>query len=80
MVSRITEDIINCINGKHFDWINDWKRSCVHIGKNAVSINNSENSIIGIFHDIDSQGNAIVMTKNGIKTYNSGEIKIEGIY
>ena len=45
-----------------------------------MSINNSENSIIGIFHDIDSQGNAIIMTKNGTKTYNSGEIKIDGIY
>ena len=56
------------------------KRSCVHIGKNAVSINNNENNIIGIFHDIDSQGNAVVMTRNGIKSYNSGEIKIEGIY
>ncbi len=40
-----------------------------------------EIDIIGIFHDIDSQGNAIIMTKNGTKTYNnSGEIKIDGIY
>jgi biotin-(acetyl-CoA carboxylase) ligase len=79
-VSRITEDIINCINGEHFDWINAWKKSCVHIGKNAVNANDTENNIIGTFHDIDSQGNAIVMTRNGIKSYSSGEIKIEGIY
>ena len=80
IVSRITEDIINCIDGQHFDWINAWKKSCVHIGKNALNANDTENNIIGTFHDIDSQGNAIVMTRNGIKAYNSGEIKIEGIY
>ena len=80
IVSHITEDIINCINGEHFDWINAWKKNCVHIGKNVMNINNIENNIIGIFHDIDSQGNAIIMTKNGTKTYNSGEIKIAGIY
>ena len=80
IVSHITEDIINCINGEHFDWINAWKKNCVHIGKNVMNINNIENNIIGIFHDIDSQGNAIIMTKNGTKTYNSGEIKIDGIY
>ena len=80
IVSHITEDIINCINGEHFDWINAWKKNCIHIGKNVMNINNIENNIIGIFHDIDSQGNAIIMTKNGTKTYNSGEIKIAGIY
>ena len=80
IVSHITEDIINCINGEHFDWINAWKKNCIHIGKNVMNINNIENNIIGIFHDIDSQGNAIIMTKNGTKTYNSGEIKIDGIY
>ena len=80
IVSHITEDIINCINGKHFDWINAWKKNCVHIGKNVMNINNIGNNIIGIFHDIDSQGNAIIMTNNGKKTYNSGEIRIDGIY
>ena len=45
-----------------------------------MNINNIENNIIGIFHDIDSQGNAIIMTNNGKKTYNSGEIRIDGIY
>ena len=58
----------------------------LNIGKNEkISLNefkgfNIEKKIIGIFHDIDSQGNAIIMTKNGSKTYNSGEIKIDGIY
>ena len=80
IVSHITEDIINCINGEHFDWINAWKKNCIHIGKNVMNINNIENNIIGVFHDIDSKGNAIIMTKNGTKTYNSGEIKIDGIY
>ena len=80
IVSHITEDIINCINGEHFDWINAWKKNCIHIGKNVMNINNIENNIIGVFRDIDSKGNAIIMTKNGTKTYNSGEIKIDGIY
>ena len=73
-------DFIEKSDKLDFNWMDEWRDSCMHINK-KIKINNG-NAIEkeAIFLDVDKNGNAIVKTDQGIELLSSGEISIKGVY
>ena len=51
----------------------------MHINK-EIKIYNQDKKQNAIFKDVDSSGNAIIETENGLEVFSSGQISIKGIY
>ena len=80
LINLILINFISAIDNLDAKWLDQWKKSCVHINK-EVEIYDGERFVkTAIFKDIDNQGNAIIETKNGHEKIISGEISIKGIY
>ena len=62
------------------DWISKWKASCAHMNKEVEIYEGKKFIEKTIFKDIDSKGNAILESNNGVKKIRSGQISIKGIY
>ena len=80
LIIQITKNLIKVFDEKDFDWLNEWRHACVHINKKIKIYNNQDKKQNAIFKDVDSSGNAIIETENGLEVFSSGQISIKGIY
>ena len=80
LINKILSDFIKISYNLNFNWIDEWRDSCIHINK-EIKIQDSDSlEKKAIFKDIDTRGNAIIETKEGQKVITSGEISIKGVY
>ena len=80
IINKIIIGLISGIEKPNSHWMNEWREACIHINK-EIEINKNNQLLKNIiFHDVDSDGNAIIKTKKGYDTFTSGEINIKGIY
>ena len=80
LINKILSDFIKISDNLNFNWIDEWRDSCIHINK-EIKIQDSDSlEKKAIFKDIDTRGNAIIETKEGQKVITSGEISIKGVY
>ena len=64
LINLILINFMSAIDNLDAKWLDQWKKSCVHINK-EVEIYDGERFVkTAIFIDIDNQGNAIIETKN----------------
>ena len=80
LINIIISKLLKFNDNYNEDWINKWKASCAHMNKEVKIYEGKEFIEKTIFKDIDSKGNAILESKNGIKKIRSGQISIKGIY
>lgn len=59
--------------------MNDYRQSCVTIGREVQVIFNKE-TVLGLAVDVDNEGRLTVQTENGIIHVTSGEVSVRGIY
>ena len=80
LINKILSDFIKISDNLNFNWIDEWRDSCIHMNK-EIKIQDSDSlEKKAIFKDIDTRGNAIIETKEGQKVIRSGEISIKGVY
>ena len=80
LINKILSDFIKISDNLNFNWIDEWRDSCIHMNK-EIKIQDSDSlEKKAIFKDIDTRGNAIIETKEGQKVITSGEISIKGVY
>ncbi len=80
LINKILSDFIKISYNLNFNWIDEWRDSCIHMNK-EIKIQDSDSlEKKAIFKDIDTRGNAIIETKEGQKVITSGEISIKGVY
>ena len=74
------EEMIQHIDEKDFDWLNEWRLACVHLNKEIKihKINHKKEN--ANFKDVDNFGYAIIETTSGLEVFSSGQIIIKGIY
>ena len=80
LINFILSEFIEISNGLHFNWLNEWKNSCIHMNKEITIEDTNSNQIKATFKDIDEKGNAVVETDIGEEIITSGEISIKGVY
>ena len=80
LINFILSEFIKISNDLHFNWLNEWKNSCIHMNKEIMLENTNSFQKKGIFKDIDEKGNAIIETDIGEEVISSGEISIKGVY
>ena len=80
LINFILSEFIEISNDLHFNWLNEWKNSCIHMNKEIMLENTNSFQKKGIFKDIDEKGNAIIETDIGEEIISSGEISIKGVY
>ena len=80
LINQILSDFIEKSDKLDFNWMDEWKNSCIHMNK-KIKINNGDTfEKEAIFLGVDKNGNAIVKTDQGKELISSGEISIKGIY
>ena len=80
LINKILSNFIKISDNLNFNWIDEWRDSCIHMNK-EIKIQDSDSlEKKAIFKDIDTRGNAIIETKEGQKVITSGEISIMGVY
>ena len=80
LINSILSEFIKISNDLNFNWLNEWKNSCIHMNKEIMLENTNSFQKKGIFKDIDEKGNAIIETDIGEEVISSGEISIKGVY
>ena len=80
IISNITTHIIKAYDQTNDNWINEWRKYCIHIDKEVKIIQGDNSSQDAIFKDIDNNGCALLQTDMGLKKFNSGEVSIKGVY
>ena len=61
-------------------WVDDWKKSCMHINKEIEIFDGEHLQKKAIFKDIDAQGNAVIESNEGEEVIATGQISIKGVY
>ncbi len=80
LINFILSEFIEISNDLHFNWLNEWKNSCIHMNKEITLEDTNSHQIKAIFKDIDEKGNAVIETDIGEEIITSGEISIKGVY
>ena len=80
LINFILSEFIKISNDLHFNWLNEWRNSCIHMNKEIMLENTNSFQKKGIFKDIDEKGNAIIETDIGEEIISGGEISIKGVY
>ena len=80
LINQILSDFIEKSDKSDFNWIDEWRDSCMHINKKIKINNGNAFEREAIFLNVDKNGNAIVKTDQGIELLSSGEISIKGVY
>ena len=79
LINQILSDFIEKSDKLDFNWMDEWRDSCMHINKKIKINNGNAFEKEAIFLDVDKNGNAIVKTDQGIELLSSGEISIKGV-
>ena len=80
LINQILSDFIEKFDKLDFNWMDEWKNSCIHMNKKIKINDGNAFEKEAIFLDVDKNGNAIVKTDQGRELISSGEISIKGIY
>ena len=80
IIANITTNIINAYDVTNKNWIEEWRKYCIHMNKKVKIIEGDNSTQDALFKDIDNNGCALLQTKIGLKKFNSGEISIKGVY
>ncbi len=80
LINQILSDFIEKFDKLDFNWMDEWKNSCIHINKKIKINDGNAFEKEAIFLDVDKNGNAIVKTDQGRELISSGEISIKGVY
>ena len=73
-------EFLNIFDNSYDNWLDDWKKSCMHINKEIEIYDEEHLQKKAIFKDIDAQGNAIIESKEGEEVIATGQISIKGVY
>ena len=80
LINQILKEFLNIFDKSYDNWLDDWKKSCIHMNK-EIEIYDGENlQKKAIFKDIDTKGNAIIESKEGKEIIANGQISIKGVY
>ena len=60
LINFILSEFIKISNDLHFNWLNEWKNSCIHMNKEIMLENTNSFQKKGIFKYIDEKVNAII--------------------
>ena len=60
LINFILSEFIEISNDLHFNWLNEWKNSCIHMNKEIMLENTNSFQKKGIFKYIDEKVNAII--------------------
>ena len=80
LINFILSEFIEISNNLNFNWLTEWKSSCIHMNKEITIEDTNSNQIKAIFKDIDEKGNAVIETDIGEEIITSGAISIKGVY
>ena len=80
LINQILSDFIEKFDKLDFNWMDEWKNSCIHMNKKIKINDGNAFEKEAIFLDVDKNGNAIVKTDQGRELISSGEISIKGVY
>ena len=80
LINEILSDFIKKFDKLDFNWMDEWKNSCIHMNKKIKINDGNAFEKEAIFLDVDKNGNAIVKTDQGRELISSGEISIKGVY
>ena len=80
LINQILSDFIKKFDKLDFNWMDEWKNSCIHMNKKIKINDGNAFEKEAIFLDVDKNGNAIVKTDQGRELISSGEISIKGVY
>ena len=80
LINQILSDFIEKSDKLDFNWMDEWKNSCIHMNKKIKINDGNAFEKEAIFLDVDKNGNAIVKTDQGRELISSGEISIKGVY
>ena len=80
LINQILSEFIKISDNLDFNWLDEWRDSCIHINKEIKIQDGDSLEKKAIFKDIDTKGNAIIETSEGQKVIASGEISIKGVY
>ena len=79
LISEIISNLIEFVDKKPSNWIDNWRKNCMHIDK-EIEIYSDGKKISAIFKDINLEGHAIIKTDKGNEVFKSGQINLKGIY
>ena len=79
MIGEIISNLIEFVDKKPSNWIDNWRKNCMHIDK-EIEIYSDGEKINAIFKDINLKGHAIIKTDKGNEVFKSGQIDLKGIY
>jgi BirA family biotin operon repressor/biotin-[acetyl-CoA-carboxylase] ligase len=80
LINLILTEFLNIFDNSYHNWLDDWKKSCMHINKEIEIFDGEHLQKKAIFKDIDAQGNAIIESKEGEEVIATGQISIKGVY
>ena len=80
LINLILTEFLNIFYNSYDNWLDDWKKSCMHINKEIEIFDGEHLKKKAIFKDIDAQGNAIIESKEGEEVIATGQISIKGVY
>ena len=80
LINQILSNFIEKSDKLDFNWMDEWKNSCIHMNKKIKINDGNAFEKEAIFLDVDKNGNAIVKTDQGRELISSGEISIKGVY
>ena len=80
LINLILTEFLNIFDNSYDKWLDDWKKSCMHMNKEIEIFDGEHLQKKAIFKDIDVQGNAIIESKEGEEVIATGQISIKGVY
>ena len=80
LINLILTEFLNIFDNSYDNWVNDWKKSCMHINKEIEIFDGEHLQKKAIFKDIDAQGNAVIESNEGEEVIATGQISIKGVY
>ena len=80
LINLILKEFLNIFDNSYDNWLYDWKKSCIHMNKEIEIYNGEHLQKKAIFKDINTQGNAVIESKEGEEIIATGQISIKGVY
>jgi len=80
LINLILTEFLNIFDNSYDNWLDDWKESCIHMNKEIEIYDGDNLQKEAMFKGIDTQGNAIIESKEGKEVIANGQISIKGVY
>ena len=80
LINLILTEFLNIFDYSYDNWVDDWKKSCLHLNKEIEIFDGEHLQKKAIFKDIDAQGNAVIESNEGEEVIATSQISIKGVY